>query len=138
MSLVDRKEVVMKIITNETEKFEIVMGVVAGYFHNNEGDISISFGKKLQQLQAEVMSDTGLYVSAIWRPAMVSYSTDWGCPAGGEKVYKITGTRNPAFAQDAGKYREAVELLCTKLMETFHQSTATLEWQKTELNYLQS
>ena len=128
----------MEITTIKTERFEIVMGVVSGYFHNNEAEGDKSFGETLQQLQAEVMAETGLYVSAIWKPAMVSYSTDWGCPAGGEKVYQITGTRNPAFAKDPEKYREAAELLCTKLMEFFHQSTATMEWQKTELSYLQS
>lgn len=127
----------MNITTNETERFEIVMGVVAGYFHDNEAEGDQAFGEKLQQIQAEVMADTGIYVSAIWRPAMVSYSTDWGCPVGGEKVYSIQGTRNPQFYEDEKKevYREAVDLLCTKLMETFHQSTATLEWQNVKLSY---
>ena len=125
----------MEITTSKTEKFEIVMGVVAGYFHNNKTEGDKSFGEKLQQLQAEVMDSTGLYVGVVWRPAMVSYSTDWGCPVGGEKVYQLSGTRNPEFAEDSGKYREAVELLCTKLMECFRQSTATLEWQNVELSY---
>ena len=128
----------MKITTSKTEKFEIVMGVVAGYFHNNEAEGDKSFGETLQALQSEVMAETGLYVSVVWKPAMVSYSTDWGCPVGGERVYSIQGTRNPEFAKDSEKYREAAELLCKRLMEEFHQSTATLEWQKTELSYLRS
>ena len=127
----------MEITINETEKFEIVMGVVAGYFHNNEAEGDQAFGEKLQEVQAGIFKDTGLYISVVWKPAMVSYSTDWGCPVGGEKVYQITGTRNPQFCEDKDRevYQKAVELLCVRLMEAFHQTTATLEWQKVELSY---
>lgn len=123
----------------KTERFEIIMGVVAGYFHNNEkSEGDKSFGEKLQEVQESVFNDTGLYISCIWKPAKVSYHVAWGCPVGGEDVFQISGTRNPAFVQDKEVYRKVVELLTKKLMETFHQKTATLEWQETELNYLQS
>lgn len=119
----------------KTEKFEIILGVVPGYFHGNETKGDEAFGKKLQAIQASVYKDTGLYVSVVWRPAMVSYHTDWGCPVGGEKVYQITGTRNPEFYQDANVYRKVTELFAKVLVDVFHQTTVTLEWQEVDLTY---
>lgn len=119
----------------KTEKFEIILGVVPGYFHDNENEGDFSFGKKLQAIQASIFKDTGLYVGVVWRPAMVSYSTEWGCPLGGERVYQLSGTRNPEFAQDKEVYRKAVELLTKVLIDVFHQVTATLEWQEVDLTY---
>lgn len=119
----------------KTEKFEIILGVVPGYFHGNETKGDEAFGKKLQAIQASIFKDTGLYVGVVWRPAMVSYSTEWGCPLGGERVYQLSGTRNPEFAQDKEVYRKAVELLTKVLIDVFHQVTATLEWQEVDLTY---
>ncbi len=118
-----------------TEKFELVLGTVPGYFHNNEFKSEKTFGMKLQEVQAGVFDDTGLYVSIVARPAKVSYHSVWGCPVGGEDVFLITGTRNPEFAQDKEAYRKTVELLVKRLMGVFHQSTATLEWQEVDLSY---
>ena len=126
-----RKEFAM-----QTEKFEIILGVVPGYFHDNESESDEAFGEKLQDVQASVYKDTGSYISVVWRPAMVSYHIEWGCPNGGEKVYQITGTRNPEFAQDANVYRKVTELFAKRLMDEFCQSTLTLEWQEVDLTYL--
>lgn len=119
----------------KTEKFEIILGVVPGYFHDNKSEDDNAFGEKLQEVQASIFKDTGLYVSVVWRPAMVSYHTDWGCPVGGEKVYQITGTRNPEFVQDAVVYHKVVELFTKRLMKEFSQTTVTLEWQNVDLTY---
>ena len=121
----------------KTEKFEIILGVVPGYFHNNnhaEGEYS--FGVKLQGVQAKVYDETGLYISVVVRPVKVSYHTDWGCPVGGEDVFQITGTRNPEFCEDGLVYRKVVELFSKRLMNEFSQSTVTLEWQEVDLTYL--
>ena len=120
----------------QTERFEIILGVVPGYFHNNEAEGDKSFGKKLQDIQAGVFKDTGLYVGVVWKPAKVSYSVDWGCPVGCEDVYQLSGTRNPEFCQEKEVYRKVVELLTKILMEEFHQTTCTLEWQNVDLTYL--
>ena len=120
----------------KTEKFEIILGVVPGYFHNNESEGDKAFGEKLQEVQKGVYDETGLYISVVWRPAMVSYHTEWGCPNGGEKVYQITGTRNPEFCQDENVYHKVTELFAKRLMDKFRQSTVTLEWQEVDLIYL--
>ena len=131
------KECTRKAVIKKTEKFEIILGVVLGYFHNNESsEDDKAFGEKLQEVQAGIFDDTGLYVSVVWRPAMVSYHEAWGCPKGGEKVYQITGTRNPAFVADANVYKKVVDLFAERLMDKFQQSTLTLEWQNVDLTYL--
>lgn len=44
------------------EEFELVMGVNAGYFHNNE--TSLSFESIYQEIAKKVFENEGIYISA--------------------------------------------------------------------------
>lgn len=117
---------------SQTEEFELVMGVNAGYFHNNE--TSLSFESIYQEIAKEVFKNEGIYISAIIDKSKVIYSTDWGCPCGGEDIYIIKGTCNPAFAE-IEKYKKTVRVIAESLAERLSQSTFTLTWSKVNFTY---
>ena len=120
----------------KTNGFEVTMGVTAGYFHSNENaDEGLNFRSEYQKVAAEVFATTGIYISAIIKQADVVYHTDWGCPVGGEKVYTISGERNPLFCYDQERYRQAVETIVERLATKFDQSTVTLTWSEKEFTY---
>ena len=117
---------------SQTEEFELVMGVNAGYFHSNE--TSLNFESIYQEIAKDVFINSGIYISATIDKSKVIYSTDWGCPVGGEDIYIIKGTCNPAFAE-LEKYKKTVRVIAESLAERLSQSTFTLTWSKVDLNY---
>lgn len=117
---------------SQTEEFELVIGVNAGYFHNNEN--SLNFESLYQEIAKEVFQKEGIYISATIDKSKIIYSTDWGCPEGGEDIYRIKGTCNPAFAE-LDKYKKTVRVIAETLAERLSQSTFTLTWSKVNLNY---
>ena len=131
----------MKRTEMKSESFEIVMGVTAGYFHNNESsDKEVEFRADYQRIAGEVFSECGVYISAVITSGDVVYHTDWGCPVGGEKIFVIRGERNPLFVEDKdkNKYKEAVEQITEKLMNKYQQSTCSLTWKEVTFSYFQS
>nr|DAX78875.1 MAG TPA: hypothetical protein [Caudoviricetes sp.] len=88
----------MKITTLNTESFEIIMGVTAGYFHNNENENKeVEFRADYQKIAGETFDECGIYVSAIITSGDVIYHQDWGCPVGGEKVFIIKGGKKSSL-----------------------------------------
>ena len=118
---------------NQTQEFELVIGVNEGYFHNNE--ININIYKLYQEVAEKIYKEEGTYISATITESKVIYSASWGCPAGGEIVYSIKGTRNPQFVDDFEKYKKATEQIVKILASELKQSTFTLSWKNLELNY---
>ena len=128
----------MKRTEIKSESFEIVMGVTAGYFHNNENqDKEVEFKSEYQRIAGELYSDSGVYISAVITSGDVIYHTDWGCPVGGEKVFVIRGDRNPLFMEDEEKYKEVVEEITQRLMNKYDQSTCSLTWKEVSFTYFQ-
>lgn len=128
----------MKITTMKSESFEIVMGVTTGYFHNNEDQIKeIEFRADYQKIAGDLFNESGIYISTIITSGDVVYHTDWGCPAGGEKVFIIKGERNPLFVEDAEKYKNIVEEITKRLMSKYEQTTCSLTWREVEFSYFQ-
>lgn len=117
---------------SQTEEFELVMGDNAGYFHNNEN--FLNFESIYQEIAKEVFINSGIYISATIDKSKVIYSTDWGCPEGGEDIYIIKGTCNTTFAE-IDKYKKTVRVIAESLAERLSQSTFTLTWSKVDLNY---
>jgi len=118
---------------NQTQEFELVIGVNEGYFHNNE--ININIYKLYQEVAEKIYKEEGTYISATITESKVIYSAAWGCPAGGEIVYSIKGTRNPQFVDDFEKYKKATEQIVKILGSELKQSTFMLSWKNLELNY---
>lgn len=127
------KESDYKCTKSKTDKFEVVLGVNEGYFHNNENNVDIfSLWSKYAD---EIEQKYGIYISALIKEIKVIYKSIWGCPKGGEIVYKISGERNNEFIKDNVKYKYAVEDLVELLAKELKQSTFTIVWSEVELNY---
>ena len=126
--------------TTITMKFSASIGIVAGYggeeiLTSAEKIPADAMAKAWQEVAAEVMKETGIYVSAIITPAKVLYHTDWGCPIGGEPVFELSGSLNPQFAErDA--WMNAVEACVRKVKTKFGQSTVTVEFWEVQHLYI--
>lgn len=118
----------------KTEKFEIVMGITPGYFHNNETNKNIE--QIYSSIAKKVYEETDIYVSATITKSSMVYHSDWGCPPNGEIVYVISGTRNPEFTNNKHLYKVAVYMIAEKFAETLKQSTCTITFQDVTLAYI--
>lgn len=120
-------------VNRNGKEFELVVGVNAGYNHDNQEQIN--FCKLYREKIAEVAAKTGIYVTAVINESRAVYPTAFGCPIGGEVVYTVRGTWNPEFAADFGRYRKAIELMCRILAHNLNQSTFTLTWKEAVTSY---
>lgn len=118
---------------SKTDKFEVVLGVNEGYFHNNETNVSIY--ELWSKYANEIEKKHGIYISALVNESRVIYKSEWGCPKGGEIVYRISGERNNEFAKDSNKYKYALEDLIELVAKELKQSTYTITWSEVELGY---
>ena len=119
--------------------FRIACGVAAGYYHNLAGVADAALATKVSKLWQELakveFEESSIYISAIVSPAAVVYSTDWGCPVGGESIVKIEGSCNPQFSQ-IEDYKAAVLRVAAALKKELSQSTLTVEFFETDLVYM--
>jgi hypothetical protein len=123
---------------NKTVSFKAICGVNEGYDSAcAEASVSLTdFAESLISAAVNVQAETGVYVSATVAPVRTTYSHDWGCPQGGERCYEIKGTLNPQFGEPEA-YKNAVLKLCKKLKEQYKQSTLSVVFTESELEYLQ-
>ena len=121
-------------IKSKTDRFEVVIGVNEGYFHNNETTTNIyELWKKYAN---EIEQKHGIYISALISESKVVYKDEWGCPKGdGELIYRITGERNTKFIKNSDKYKYALEDLMELLAKKLKQTTFTISWSEVELGY---
>ena len=122
----------MKII-----KFFASLGVVPGYGHKNVTDetaIKIA-GNAWQDSAASVFGKNGTYIGAIITLARTVYSTEWGCPVGGEITVAITGECNPEYTK-IDDYKSAVVETLRQTALKLGQSTTQLTFQEVEFIYL--
>ena len=123
----------------KTVSFRIAAGIAAGYYHNLAGVADAALANKVgelwQKLAQKEFEKSNVYVPAIITPASVIYSTDWGCPVGGEAIIRIEGSCNPQFA-DPEEFRAAVLRIAEALKKELQQSTLTVEFFESELVYL--
>lgn len=110
------------------------IGVNVGYFHNNGAECD--FYTMLQKAASEIEKQTGIYVSCIAYKTKTIYRTEWGCPAGGEDTYNIESTAIPKFVNDLSAWKEAAMKLILLLKEKLKQSVVTVQFIKSELEYL--
>lgn len=120
----------------ETIRWSCTTGVNSGYELENQRQISEEdFAAIYQETAREVYEETGTYISAVINPARFVYHEDWGCPAGGEYGYMMTGSCNPAFS-DKEAYLAALKLLIGRLKEKLGQKTMLLEIMPASVLYL--
>jgi hypothetical protein len=125
---------------SKTISFRIATGVAQGYYHNLAGVAEKELVNKVaslwQELCEEEFSESGIYPSAVAIPGSVIYSPNWGCPQGGESVVVLTGSANPEFVKDMEAYKDSVLRVAKKLKEELGQTTLTVEFFESNLEYL--
>lgn len=124
----------------KTIKFSATIGVVSGYggpaILEQAAKISPdAMGIAWQKAAAQVMEQSGVYVSATINSSKALYHTDWGCPEGGEPTYTISGSLNPKFGEPTA-WKQAV-IDCIKTVKAgFKQLTVTIEFNEVDQVYL--
>lgn len=118
----------------DTERFEIIIGINPGYFHNNETNKNIE--QIYSSIAKKVYEETDIYISAVITKSKMIYNTEWGCPSDGEVVYTISGTRNPEFTKSKYLYKMAVYMIAEELTKILKQSTCTVTFQCVKLAYI--
>jgi len=112
--------------------FRIDFGTVSGYGVENAPTTSMSvIGEDIKRL-ADYGSDSPVKITGILSETRSIYSTDWGCPVGGEKTFAFSGTQNPEFCEDAQAYKEAVLTLAGKIQREYAQSRVYVSFTKAE------
>lgn len=126
--------------TSTSTKFSVTIGLVAGYTGNamlEAAKAAPDMGAAWQKAAKAVFEKKGVYVSCVCIPhTRAIYSTDWGCPVGGEPTCTFEGSRNPQFCPDEGRWREAVLKVVGLVKKAYSQSTVTVEFSEVEQVYL--
>ena len=125
----------------KTDEFSATIGVVSGYLGEECLKEIKKIGKlelaKVWQVEAKKEMDTsGIYVSAVINYSHSLYSTDWGCPIGGEPTYTLEGSRNPEFCKDSECWKNSVRNIVKAVKNHFNQSTVTLNFRTVEQEYI--
>ena len=120
----------------KTLKFVATIGVNEGYSLADQSSVNmIEFGELYKEVAKSVFEEQGQYVSANATPVKTLYHADWGCPVGGENCVMFTGVCNPQFS-DLTAWRKAVISVCKELKSRLNQSTVTVEFVESEIEYL--
>ena len=107
--------------------FSAVVGVVAGYRHNNGSSDPLGIVAAAWDAAAEQVAATGLpYVAANMTATKTVYRAAWGCPTGGEDTVTVTGVCNPVFEPDAVVWRQAVVAISEAVRLSLKQSTVSV------------
>lgn len=130
----------MKNTLTLTNEFSATIGVVAGY----SGEECLKEAEKLfdslpsvwQDAAGQINKETGIYISATCLGSKALYSTEWGCPVGGEPTWTIEGSRNPQFCPDTEAWQSAVVRVVRLVKEHFNQSTVTINFREVSQLYL--
>lgn len=123
--------------TTETDKVEFTIGINPGYFHNNTAQENlVQFNNLYMKVAAEVLEQTGIYISAVSTESKCLYHREWGCPDGGEETFSVTATRNPKFCPDSNNWVNSVVEVVKRLKAELKQSTVTIEFSKVQILYL--
>lgn len=100
-------------------KFEITIAVNSGYNHNNEIDLTVyEIGRIWQKIQEE----EDIYLSANIVKQVTCYSEKFGCPAGGENSFLISGIQNKQYDPCIIDWTSKVTKLAARLKEMFNQT----------------
>ena len=136
-----KQELNKEVMKMKTDEFSATIGVVSGYI----GEERLKEFKKIDRLElAKVwqkeakkeMEASGVYVSAVINYSQSLYSTDWGCPIGGEPTYTLEGSRNPQFCKDSELWKNSVRNIVKAVKNHFNQSTVTLNFRTVEQEYI--
>ena len=122
-------------MSERTEAWRLALGTTPGYALEGQTQMpEADFAKLYMEAAEAVYAETGVYISAVMHPARMLYHRDWGCPAGGELGYALSGVRNPRFCERE-PYLAALDALVRRLKARLGQSAVHLELSETALRY---
>jgi hypothetical protein len=123
----------------KTLQFQLNVGTVPGYGHDNQSSHTIHTVSVLwQQVAQETMESTGVYVSGVVQEARTVYAKAWGCPHGGENTLVITGLYQIALLGPdlLASWNESVKRVCREVARRLDQTTAYLTFAEVDFEYL--
>lgn len=118
----------------KTDKFQFTIGVIPGYFHNNE-EINDDFIKIVDKCARDVEELHDIYISFNIIHTITLYKSEWGCPDGGENTYTLSAIRNPKFNDDSTKWKSTCVAIVDKLKKELNQTTITGEFSEVDFLY---
>ncbi|ABR54017.1 hypothetical protein Mevan_0104 [Methanococcus vannielii SB] len=116
-------------------KYVISFGTVPGYGSNDGSVVAEKVAEDLKNILFKIQEKTEVYPSGVLSLGKAIYSTEWGCPIGGEDIFVYSGSHNPEFS-DIEKWQDAVLLLAKEIKSHFKQSTVTIDWIESKITYL--
>ncbi len=127
-----------KELIQETSKAKINIGVVEGYFHDNNTETNdFVFNRIVMEASKQVYEETGIYVSFVSYKTKTLYNEEWGCPSSGEDTYNLEAAMNKEFIKCSEEdWAEVVIKIVEILKKEFKQSTVTLQFGETYMYYM--
>lgn len=123
-----------------TDHFTLTIGVAPGYFHANRGKTTLDptgLVPLWQELIAEEYGRSEINVPAVIQEGRSAYSQGKGCPADGEIIAVIFGTRNSHFITcSMMEWRQAVIRIAVALRERLGQTTCQVAFHEVEFTYI--
>lgn len=135
----------------KTLEFQLNIGVVRGYGHDNAGgpaSPASQVAEDWQEIAEAMLREYGVYPAGVVLPGRTLYPEKYGCPRGGEITVTISGLANPKFLMsaknpdgpgyvaDLNGWRFAVEMAAEALRKKLNQTTAYLTFRKVRFTYL--
>lgn len=125
----------MKTDITSSFKWFITVGTNPGYDSSNSWTMPEEmFVSCVHSVADQIQTEMGVYITAVAYLAKAVYKKEWGCPAGGEPVYVLTGVHNPEFSE-IEKFRYSLVRFTQELKKELSQTTVTLEIVPAELYY---
>ena len=124
----------MSVLPMRTEKYEVTVGIIAGYQPNlskydtsvKEKIFDMGYINDLHHTINEMNNVIDGGVSAEIQKVTVNYAKKYGCPEGGEPCYKFTYIRNTLYVEDPNLFRKAVMFNVAALQRVLQQVTVTM------------
>lgn len=110
-----------------TVKWFMMIGTNSGYDLSGQVVMPADEFSDLFRAVAEgVYAETGVYISAVAHASRALYRAEWGCPAGGEFSYTVTGCCNPLYTS-VDDYLSALEQVVRRMKARLRQTALYVE-----------
>lgn len=135
----ERSKVRPDLLGVKTLEFQLTVGVVPGYGHDNPaGRVSPAqqVADEWQRISEDLFADYKVYPAGTVVPGRTLYPTEFGCPKGGETTVTVSGLANPHYVDNLDMWRFVVEKAADRLRKKLGQVTAYLSFRRVRFQYL--
>ena len=110
-----------------TVKWSMMIGTNSGYQLAEQTEMpEEQFADLFRSIAEDVYGETGMYISAVMNRSRSLYREEWGCPAGGEFSFTLTGCCNPLYAAPE-EYLKTLEEVVKRLKARLRQTAVYVE-----------